>query len=405
MKGRRNIDFRGRSLELPVYLDHQATTPTDARVVEAMLPYFGDKFGNPHSAQHAYGWEAEAGVETARAQIATLIGAKPQEIIFTSGATESNNIAIQGAALFHGARKRRIVTCVTEHKCVLESCRLLAGRGFEIVFLPVESSGILDPQTVAEAIDGNTALVSIMAVNNEIGVLQPIAEIGAICAARGVLFHTDAAQAVGKIPLDTETMQIDLLSLSGHKMYAPMGVGALYLRRRPRARISPLFAGGGQERGLRSGTLPTPLCVGLGAAAEIAAHEMAEETPRLAGLRDRLEAAIRAGLDGVSLNGDPKRRVAGNLNLSFAGIGSGDLIAELDDLAVSSGSACTTASIEPSYVLRAIGVPDQLAHASIRFGPGRATTEAQVDFAAERVVEAVTRLRATQAAEAIETAV
>ncbi len=258
MNARRSIEFRGQNLVLPVYLDHQATTPTDARVVEAMLPYFGDKFGNPHSAQHAYGWEAEEGVEAARAQIAGLIGAKPSEIIFTSGATESNNIAIQGAALFHGERKRRIVTCATEHKCVLESARLLAGKGFEIVILPVAASGILDPQAVADAIDDNTALVSIMAVNNEIGVLQPIAEIGAICAARGVLFHTDAAQAVGKIPLDTEAMHIDLLSLSGHKMYAPMGVGALYLRRRPRARISPLFAGGGQERGLRSGTLPTP---------------------------------------------------------------------------------------------------------------------------------------------------
>lgn len=403
MNRRRKIDFRGQSLELPVYLDHQATTPTDAHVVEAMLPYFGDKFGNPHSAQHAYGWEAEEGVEAARAQIAALIGAKPQEIIFTSGATESNNIAIQGAARFHGARKRRIVTCTTEHKCVLESCRGQQDQGFEIVILPVPSSGILDPQAVAEAIDDNTALVSIMAVNNEIGVLQPMAEIGAICAARGVLFHTDAAQATGKIPLDTEAMHIDLLSISGHKMYAPMGVGALYVRRRPRARISPLFAGGGQERGLRSGTLPAPLCVGLGAAAELAAREMAEEAPRLAGLRDRLYAAIRAGLDGVTFNGDPERRVAGNLNLSFAGIGGADLIAAFDDLAVSSGSACTTASIEPSYVLRAIGVPDMLAHASVRFGLGRATTEAQVDFAAERVVKTVGELR--QSAEVIESAV
>ena len=383
MNARRKIEFRGQNLELPVYLDHQATTPTDARVVEAMLPYFGDKFGNPHSAQHAYGWEAEEGVETARAQIAALIGAKPSEIVFTSGATESNNIAIQGAALFHGERKRRIVTCVTEHKCVLESCRLLAGQGFEIVTLPVGSSGILDPQAVADAIDDKTALVSIMAVNNEIGVIQPIAEIGAICAGRGVLFHTDAAQAAGKIPLDTESMHIDLMSVSGHKMYAPMGVGALYVRRRPRARISPLFAGGGQERGLRSGTLPTPLCVGLGEAAKIAAGEMAGEAQHLASLRDRLYVAIREGLDGVTPNGDPKRRVAGNLNLSFAGIGGGDLIAALDDLAVSSGSACTTASIEPSYVLRAIGLPDILAHASVRFGLGRATTEAQVDFAGQ----------------------
>ncbi|HEX7967361.1 MAG TPA: aminotransferase class V-fold PLP-dependent enzyme, partial [Stellaceae bacterium] len=302
--------FQHRPNSAPVYLDYQATTPTDRRVVEAMLPWFTEKFGNPHSITHAYGREAEAAVEAARGEVAALIGAEPREIVFTSGATEANNLAIKGAAHFHRERGRdHIVTVATEHKCVLESCLVLEREGFRLTVLPVDAQGIVDMVALAAAIDERTAVVSVMAANNEIGVLQPVAEIGALCRERGVLFHSDAAQAVGKVPVDVEAMTIDLLSISGHKFYGPKGIGALYVRRRPRARIAPLFDGGGQERGLRSGTLPTPLCVGLGAAARIARDEMAAEAERLLGMRRRVLAGIRAMLPEVRLNGDAERRL------------------------------------------------------------------------------------------------
>ncbi len=378
---------------LPIYLDYQATTPTDRRVVEAMLPYFTEKFGNPHSVQHAHGREAEAAVEAARAEVAALIGAEPREIVFTSGATESNNLAIKGAARFHRGSRRHIVTAATEHKCVLESCRRMEREGFRVTCLPVDAAGFVDPDAVAAAIGDDTVLVSIMAVNNEIGVIQPIAEIGAICRERGVYFHTDAAQAAGKIPIDVDAMAIDLLSISGHKLYGPKGIGALYVRRRPRVRLEPLFDGGGQERGLRSSTLPAPLCVGLGAACAIAAAEMAEESRRLTELRERLLAGLRAGLPDLVLNGDPVRRVPGNLNVSVPGLGDTALIEAITDISVSSGSACTSASVEPSYVLRAIGLPDELAHSSLRIGLGRYTTAAEVDYAAAHIVETARALR------------
>ena len=377
----------------PIYLDYQATTPTDPRVVDAMLPFFHERVGNPHSAQHALGWDAEAAVEKARAQVAALIGAEPREIVFTSGATESNNLAIKGAARFHKDRKRRVVTTETEHKCVLESCRRLEKEGCDVVFLPVESNGLLDLDRLAAAVTEETAVVSVMAVNNEIGVIQPLAEIGAICRAKGAYFHTDAAQAVGKIPIDVQAMAIDLLSLSGHKVYGPKGIGALYVRRRPRVRLEPLFDGGGQERGFRSGTLPAPLCVGLGEACALAARESVQEAARLERLKDKLLAGLTGRLEGVAVNGDPARRIPGNLNLSFAGIDSEALMEAMPGLAVSTGSACTSTAVEPSYVLRGIGLPDELARASLRIGLGRFTTEDEVDRAVERIVAAVTRLR------------
>ena len=381
----------------PIYLDYQATTPTDPRVVEAMLPCFQAGFGNPHSVHHRYGWDAEAAVEAARAEVAALIGADPREIVFTSGATESNNLAIKGAARFLRDRKRHIVAAATEHKCVLESCRRLEGEGFEVTWLPVQRSGLVDIETLAGVIRDDTALVSIMAVNNEIGVIQPLAEIGALCRARGALFHSDAAQAAGKIPLDVEAMAIDLLSVSGHKMYGPQGIGALYVRRRPRVRLEPLFDGGGQERGHRSGTLPLALCVGLGTACRIAREEMAAEAARLERLSARLRQEFGERLEGVVFNGDPDKRIPGNLNVSFAGLKSEALIEAVPGIAISTGSACTSASVEPSYVLRALGLPDDLAGASIRIGLGRFTTEDEVARAANELVAAVTRLRAAGA--------
>jgi len=377
----------------PVYLDYQATTPTDPRVLEAMQPFFFERFGNPHSTSHRYGWAAEKAVENARRQTAELIGADPREIVFTSGATESNNLALKGAARFHGARKNHIITCVTEHKCVIETARELERDGLSVTWLPVAANGLIDPDAVRAAITRRTLMVSVMAANNEIGVLQPIAEIGAICRERDVLFHTDAAQAAGKIALDVEAMAIDLMSLSGHKIYGPMGIGALFVRRRPRVRLSPLIAGGGQERGMRSGTLPTPLCVGLGAASAIAAAEMPAEAATLKRLRDRFWERIRAGVADVHVNGHAERRLPGNFNLSFGSVEGEGLMARLPDLAVSSGSACTSASLEPSYVLKAIGVGEELAHNSIRFGFGRFTTEDDVDYAAARIVEEVAAIR------------
>ncbi len=377
----------------PVYLDFQATTPTDPRVMAEMLPYFTEKFGNPHSEGHAFGREAEEAVETARRQVADLIGAEAREIVFTSGATESNNLALKGLAGFYRERRDHIVTCVTEHKCVLETVRQLERDGFAVTAVPVAADGLIDPAAVAEAITDATLAVSIMAANNEIGVLQPIAEIGRICRDHDVFFHTDAAQAAGKIPLDVEAMGVDLMSLSSHKMYGPMGIGALYVRRKPRVRLAPQMSGGGQERGLRSGTLPAPLCVGFGAACGLAAAGMDEEGQRLAGLRDRFLSRLKSRLSGVSVNGSLTERLPGNLNLGFAGIGGENLIGRLPDLALSTGSACTSASLEPSHVLKAIGVEEPLIRTAIRFSFGRTTTEEEVDFAAERVAQEVEALR------------
>ncbi|MGE4218525.1 MAG: cysteine desulfurase family protein [Alphaproteobacteria bacterium] len=381
-----------------IYLDYQATTPVDPRVLERMLPWFTERFGNPHSRDHAHGWDAAEAVEAARGQVAALIGATAKEIVFTSGATESNNLAIKGVAL--AARRagetgrRRIVTVATEHKCVLESCHALAADGFEVTVLPVDGDGLLDLQRLSAAVDGNTLLVSVMAVNNEIGVLQPLAEIGRICRAAGAKFHTDAAQAAGKIPLDANAMAIDLMSISGHKMYGPKGIGALYVRRRPKVEIAPLFDGGGQERGLRAGTLAPPLCVGLGVAAEISGAGMAAEGARLLALRSRFLARVTAVLDGVRVNGDLERRLPGNLNLSFAHVDAQDLMMRLDRLSLSSGSACTSAIVEPSHVIRALGVETSMLHNALRFGFGRPTTEAEIDAAADAVVQAVRSLRA-----------
>jgi cysteine desulfurase len=378
----------------PVYLDYQATTPTDPRVVDKMVPYFHDHFGNPHSRNHAYGWGAEEAVEKARAQIASIINADPKEIIFTSGATESNNLALQGVGHFYKDKKNHIITCTTEHKCVLDTARHLEQEGFEVTYLPVDKEGFIDLEALKAAITEKTVLVSIMAANNEIGVIQPIKEIGAICRERKVFFHTDGAQAVGKIPIDVEDMNIDLLSISGHKIYGPMGIGALFVRRRPRVRLEAMINGGGQERGMRSGTLPTPLCAGLGEACAIAEVEMGAEAERLRTLRDRMYNRLIQRLPEVYLNGDFEQRLPGNLNLSFAYVEGEGLMMGIKDLAVSSGSACTSASLEPSYVLRALGVNEELAHTSLRLGLGRFTTEEEVDFAVEQIASEVERLRA-----------
>jgi cysteine desulfurase len=377
----------------PVYLDYQATTPMDPRVLDAMLPYFVEKFGNPHSRNHHHGWEAEQAVEKARQQVADLIGADEREIVFTSGATESNNLAIAGTARFYKDRKNHIVTVATEHKCVLDTCRHLEQEGFEVTYLPVQQNGLVDLEALKQAITPKTVLVSVMAVNNEIGVIQPLAEIGRICREKGAFFHTDAAQAFGKVPLDVNAMNIDLMSISGHKIYGPKGIGALFVRRKPRVRMIALIHGGGQERGFRSGTLPTPLCVGLGEAAAIAKREMGQETEKLTKLRDRFYDSVKERLPEVYLNGDLKSRIPGNLNLSFAYVEGEGLMMGIKDLSVSSGSACTSASLEPSYVLRALGVTEDLAHTSLRIGFGRFTTEGEVDYAADRIVEAVQKLR------------
>ncbi len=379
--------------DAPLYLDYQATTPTDPRVVEKMLPFFSERYGNPHSRTHHFGWDAEDAVEIARAQVASLIGATPKEIIFTSGATESNNLALKGVGKFYKDRRNHIITCVTEHKCVLDSCRHLEQEGFDITYLHVKENGLVDLDDLAVAMTENTLMVSIMAVNNEIGVIQPIKEIGAMCREKGVFFHTDAAQAVGKIPLNVDEMNIDLMSISGHKLYGPMGIGVLYVRRRPRVRVVAMINGGGQERGMRSGTLPTPLCVGIGEACELAEKEMAAETERLKMLRERFYNGINERLSEVYLNGDLEQRIPGNLNLSFAYVEGEGLMMGVSDLAVSSGSACTSASLEPSYVLRALGVEDELAHTSLRIGLGRFTTEEEVDYAVDKIATEVTRLR------------
>lgn len=388
-KGKKIMKKTGK----PIYLDYQATTPTDPRVLDVMMPFLTEKFGNPHSRNHAYGWEAEDAVEKARSEIAALIGADPKEIIFTSGATESNNLAIKGVGRFYKDRKNHIITCATEHKCVLESCRHMGQEGCEVTYLHVAKNGLIDLDQLREAITDQTALVSIMGVNNEIGVIQPMAEIGAICREKGVFFHSDCAQAVGKIPLDVNEMNIDLMSISAHKVYGPKGVGALYVRRKPRVRLTPLFSGGGQERGMRSGTLPTPLCVGLGEACAIAGREMVQESERLHYLRDRLYKGITDQLPEVYINGDLDQRIPGNLNLSFAYVEGESLMMGIKNLCVSSGSACTSASLEPSYVLRALGVTEDLAHTSLRLGLGRFTTEEEVDAAVDEIVTQVKKLR------------
>ncbi|MBY0272648.1 MAG: IscS subfamily cysteine desulfurase [Alphaproteobacteria bacterium] len=377
----------------PIYLDYQATTPCDPRVLEVMLPYFTEEFGNPHSRSHAYGWKAEEAVDYARKQVAAILSADPREVIFTSGATEANNLAIKGVAHFYKDKKNHIITCSTEHKCVLDSCRHLEQEGFKITYLPVKSNGIIDLDDLRGAITDQTVLVSIMAVNNEIGVIQPLAEIGKICRDAGVFFHTDAAQAVGKIPLDVNAMNIDLLSLSGHKLYGPKGVGALYVRRKPRVRLQALINGGGQERGMRSGTLSTPLCVGLGEACALAQTEMRAESARLKALSARFYEAIQGSLEEVYLNGDANQRIPGNLNISFTHVEGEGLMMGIKELALSSGSACTSASLEPSYVLRALGVEVEMAHTSLRIGFGRFTTEEDVDTAAEMIIKEVGRLR------------
>ena len=377
-----------------VYLDYQSTTPCDPKVVEVMLPYFSEKFGNPHSRNHSFGWEAEEAVEKARKQIAGLINADPKEIIFTSGATESNNLALRGIAGFYGHKKNHIITSVIEHKCILDTCRHLQQQGFEVTYLPVSEKGFVDLQDVQKAIKDTTCLVSIMTVNNELGVIQPVSEIGAICRERGVFFHTDAAQAIGKMPVDLKAMKIDLMSLSSHKIYGPKGIGALYVSRKPRVRLNAMITGGGQERGMRSGTLAPMLCVGFGEACFIAQKNMSKEVEHLKALTRRFYDGIVSQLEEVYLNGDSEKRIPGNLNFSFAYVEGEGLMMSMKDLCVSSGSACTSASLEPSYVLRAIGVGEDLAHTSIRFGLGRFTTKEEVDFAVKRVVESVNKLRA-----------
>ena len=386
-------DSTGANIDLPIYLDYQATTPLDPRALDAMMPYLTTKFGNPHSRSHAFGWDAEEGVERARKQVADLIGADAKEIIFTSGATESNNLALKGVAHFYGDRKDHIVTLVTEHKCVLDSCRHLEQEGFSVTYVPVQPNGIVDLEVLARAITDKTAVVSVMAVNNEIGVIQPIEEIGALCRERKTFFHTDAAQAAGKIPLDVNSMNIDLMSISGHKLYGPKGIGALYVRRRPRVRLKALITGGGQERGMRSGTLPTPLIVGMGEACEIAAKDLGADNERIRRLSDKLYDDLTASLDEIYLNGDREQRYPGNLNFSFSYVEGESLMMGIKDLAVSSGSACTSASLEPSYVLRALGVEEELAHTSLRIGIGRFTTESEIEYAVDCLRQHVNKLR------------
>ncbi len=382
------------AIKLPIYLDNHATTPVDPRVLEAMLPYFTEKFGNAASRNHSFGWTAEEAVENARGQISRLINATPKEIIFTSGATESNNLAIKGVAEMYREKGNHIITQVTEHKAVLDTCKRLEKYGYEITYLPVEKDGRINLDDLRRAITPKTILISIMYANNEIGVISPIPEIGKIAKEKGVLFHVDGVQAVGKVPVDVQKDNIDLLSLSGHKIYGPKGVGALYVRRRnPRVQLSAIIDGGGHERGMRSGTLNVPGIVGLGKACEICGNEMAQEGERLRRLRERLKDRIFSRLDEVYINGSMVHRLPHNLNVSFAFVEGESLLMGINDVAVSSGSACTSATLEPSYVLKALGVGEDLAHTSIRFGLGRFNTEEEVDYVVSRVVETVNRLR------------
>jgi cysteine desulfurase len=381
-------------MKLPIYMDYHATTPVDPRVVEAMLPYFTSRFGNAASRNHSFGWEAEEAVEAARKQVADLIGATAKEIIFTSGATESNNLAIRGAAEMYREKGSHIITCVTEHKAVIDTCKKLEKHGARVTYLAVQKDGRISLDDLRAAITDKTILITIMTANNEIGVLQPVAEIGAIAKEKGILFHTDAVQAAGKVPVDVNAMKADLLSVSAHKMYGPKGVGALYVRRRnPRVLLSEQISGGGHERGMRSGTLNVPGIVGFGKAAELARTEMAAEHERLRALRDRLNRELHRNLDEIYINGSMEHRLPHNLNVSFAYVEGESLLMGINDVAVSSGSACTSASLEPSYVLKALGAGDDLAHSSIRFGLGRWTTEEEVDYVVEKLTSVVKRLR------------
>lgn len=380
-------------LKLPIYLDYSATTPVDPRVVEKMLPYLTEKFGNPASRSHAFGWEAEKAVEEAREQVAALVNCDPKEIIWTSGATESDNLAIKGAAHFYAATKgKHILTVATEHKAVLDTVKELERQGFEATYLLPQENGLIDVEEFKRALRKDTVVASVMAVNNEIGVIQPIAELGEICRANGTIFHVDAAQATGKMPIDLSEWKVDLMSFSAHKTYGPKGIGALYVRRKPRVRLEPQMHGGGHERGLRSGTLPTHQIVGMGEAFRIAREEMATENERIRMLRDRLLAGIRE-IEETYINGDLEQRVPHNLNVSFAYVEGESLIMALKDIAVSSGSACTSASLEPSYVLRALGRSDELAHSSIRFTLGRFTTEEEIDYTVKLLKEKLAKLR------------
>jgi cysteine desulfurase len=382
------------AIKLPIYMDNHATTPADPRVVDAMLPYFTEKFGNAASRNHAFGWTAEEAVEIARAQVAKLINASPKEIIFTSGATESNNLAIKGAAEMYREKGNHIITQVTEHKAVLDTCKRLEKYGYEVTYLPVQKDGRINLDDLRNAITPKTILISIMYANNEIGVVQPIEEIGKIAKEKGVLFHVDGVQAAGKIPVDVQRDGIDLLSISAHKIYGPKGVGALYVRRKnPRVQLSAIIDGGGHERGMRSGTLNVTGIIGLGKACELCQQEMAQETAKLSRLRDRLKDGIMSKLDECYINGSMEHRLPHNINISFAFVEGESLLMGINDVAVSSGSACTSATLEPSYVLKALGVGEDLAHTSIRFGIGRFNTEEEVDYVVGRVVETVNRLR------------
>ncbi len=382
-------------LKKPVYMDNHATTRVDSRVLDAMLPYFTEKFGNAASRNHSFGWEAEEAVDRSRNQIAALIGAKSKEIIFTSGATESDNLAIKGVVEFYKDKGNHVISCVTEHKAVLDSCRALERAGkATVTYLPVDKYGMVDPDAVRRAITDKTVLITIMWANNEIGTIHPIAEIGKIAKEKGIVFHTDAVQAIGKVPVDFEKAGVDLASITAHKIYGPKGIGAIYVRSKgPRVRLTPQMDGGGHERGMRSGTLNVPGIVGLGAACEIAGLDMPEEARRLIQLRSQLQAGLFERLDEIYVNGHPTERLPGNLNVSFAYVEGESLLMGINDIAVSSGSACTSATLEPSYVIRALGIDDELAHSSIRFGLGRFNTLEEVDYVTDRVSKEVKRLR------------
>jgi cysteine desulfurase len=381
-------------MKLPIYMDYHATTPVDPRVLEAMLPYFTEGFGNSASRNHAFGWVAEEAVDKGREQVADLIGAKPKEVIFTSGATESNNLAIKGVAEMYREKGNHVITCVTEHKAVIDTCKKLEKLGGRVTYLPVQKDGRIDLDELRAAITDKTILITIMTANNEIGVLQPVAEIGAIAKEKGILFHTDAVQAVGKVPFDVNQVKADLVSLSAHKMYGPKGVGALYVRRRnPRVLLAEQISGGGHERGMRSGTLNVPGIVGLGKAAEICQADMVSDTARLLALRERLSDKFHQNLDEIYINGSMEHRLPHNMNISFAYVEGESLLMGINDVAVSSGSACTSASLEPSYVLKALGAGDDLAHSSIRFGLGRWSTEEEVDYVVDKLTDVVRRLR------------
>jgi cysteine desulfurase len=381
-------------MKLPIYMDYHATTPVDPRVLEAMMPYFAQKFGNAASRNHPFGWEAEDAVEAARKQVADLIGANAKELIFTSGATESNNLAIKGVAEMYREKGNHVITCVTEHKAVIDTCKKLEKQGLRVTYLPVQKDGRIDLNELRASITDKTILITIMTANNEIGVIQPIAEIGAIAKEKGIIFHTDGVQAVGKVPFDVNALKVDLVSISAHKIYGPKGVGALYVRRRsPRVLLAEQISGGGHERGMRSGTLNVPGIVGLGKAAELCRQEMEQDTARLRALRDRLNAQLHKNLDEIYINGSMEHRLPHNLNISFAYVEGESLLMGINDVAVSSGSACTSASLEPSYVLKALGAGDDLAHSSIRFGLGRWTTDEEVDYVVDKLTKVVRRLR------------